>query len=154
MVLFGLPVDPELPLLKQCRQQFADSIDALDECIEARPSEPTPYRLEVMAYEFWITIEVEQNSIDLGRTQADDLFELFLAIDKSIQHRPIAGYIAAESRLKIAKALIAREEVDEALVQLNLSRQLLDELLPEYPDVEKIKLFSDECNSLLEQYSD
>ena len=152
--LMGLPVDPELPLLKQCRQQFADSVDALEECIEARPTNANPYALEVMAYEFWINMEVEQNSIDLGRTEAADLFELFLAIDKSIQHRPIAGYIAAESRLKIAKALIAREEVDEALVQLNLSRKLLDELLVDYPDVEKVQRFSNQCNDLLDQYSD
>ncbi len=149
----GLPVDPEHPLLKQCRQQFAESIDALDECIAAQPTNAVPHSLSSMAHEIWVTMEVEQNSVDLGRTVADDFFELFRAVEKPTPLRPMIGYTAAEARLKIAKALIARDEINEALVQLNLSHKLLDELLPEYPEVEKIKIFSDECNALLDQYS-
>lgn len=149
-----LPVEPQLPLLHLCRQQFNEAADAFGDAVVADQTVVASYGMQAMVYEIFIKLETEQNSDDAGREPLIEFHQLYQTIDPSIPFRVIAGRILAESELRVAQALISRGDVEDGLAQLQGLQNFLNALMIEFPGVEKIEKINQECSALLGEQTD
>lgn len=148
---FAGPASGACPLLIASRMHFNEASRLFKELLDLNPLRLGTYGLLAMTYEYHVAMEVEQGDVELTGQVIKEFSKLFQIVPVNVPERLIIGRILAESKLKLVKGLIEAGDVDQATGQLKACIEFIDDLLSEYPHVERLDALKHECQELLKK---
>lgn len=148
------PSEADLQLVEDSRAYFDRAVTLYKRLIEQQPLLFRAHGSLTMTYEIRLRLEVEQQDKDFAIRFANEFQQLFDNLPDQVKERPIIGRILAESRIKVAKMLIEIDEAQAAQEQLKPCQNLLQNLIREYPQVDRLDSLKNECEQLLKNLKD